>query len=159
MNSMGNVRLLLVALGALVGVRESAKADEFIFRLEVTGYLDRPDSEDQPQVKILASMELLVTPEQRFHARAKLAGGGNLFVSGSLKRRKEADSHLIDIDFRYDQGDENRRLEAQTVVALKLGQRQVIGGSESRTSDGQGATTKSKTAIAVQLAEFANDCR
>jgi hypothetical protein len=137
-------RLLLLTLAVLCSCTATTSADDYLLRVDTTGYTDVPASEKAPKETVLRSIEAVARPGAPFHAKVTLPSQ-TILLSGTLHPAKDG---IFSVDIRYahsvpkgdsiptkDGGREPRfnTTEAETTIGAILGKPVILGGIQTET--------------------------
>ncbi len=118
-------------------------ADDYLLRVETTGFVDEPVAETKPKETVLRAVEVVVRPDLPFYGKLEM-GKRTLLLVGKLRATEDGtfDVHLRYVD-TLDMGEtistksgKPRRVlktsACESNVSVPLGKRVILGGLETR---------------------------
>lgn len=157
-------RFILLAFAGCCSFAATTIADDYLFRVDTIGYVDKPADEKDPEETLLHSIEVIARPESAFHGKVTI-GMRTLSLAGELRHSDDGDfivqfQHTESIDKRHtvviENGRRKLRLETTTfgtIMKMALGACE-IGGNECEISESGKPKLKSKLRYVLVLAKY-----
>lgn len=79
------LRRCLTAISMILLACTCVRADDYLLRLETTGFRDRPQNEKQTTQEILESIEIVARANQRFYGNSTI-GSARISINGILEQ-------------------------------------------------------------------------
>ena len=159
------LRFCLAAISIILLACTCVKADDYLLRLETTGFRDRPQHENQPTQEILESIEIVARVSQPFYGNSTI-GSARISINGILEQLKDG-RFRVQIRYRKstDSGESipgpnglkipiTKSTNINTTAIVELQKTAELGKDDGITRTQDGTELETKTRSVLSLVKF-----